>query len=106
MNDDRGRAGGEGRKEVEVETDDGETDGSVRSMRWMRKEDELDGGACGGGRLEKRASRGTRIGPREGLGVRECGDRMMFFAFEREGEIQSRWRELVRGFDASEMRSV
>ena len=34
------------------------------------------------------------IGPREGLGVRECaGDRMMFFAFEREGEIQSRWRE-------------
>ena len=47
MNDDRGRAGGEGRKEVEVETDDGETDGSVRSMRWMRKEDELDGGACG-----------------------------------------------------------
>ena len=45
------------------------------------------------------------IGPREGLGV-ECGDRMMFFAFEREGEIQSRWRELVRGFDASEMRSI
>ena len=44
------------------------------------------------------------IGPREGLGV-ECGDRMMFFAFEREGEIQSRWRELVRGFNASEMRS-
>ena len=93
MNDDRGRAGGEGRKEVEVETDDGETDGSVRSMRWMRKEDELDGGAwwqAGDSGLHAE----LEIGPREGLGVRECaGDRMMFFAFEREGEIQSRWRE-------------
>ena len=95
MNDDRGRAGGEGRKEVEVETDDGETDGSVRSMRWMRKEDELDVGVVvDGWRSGLHAE--LEIGPREGLGV-ECGDRMMFFAFEREREIQSRWRELVRG---------
>ena len=78
MNDDRGRAGGEGRKEVEVETDDGETDGSVRSMRWMRKEDELDGGACGGGWLEIAGfTRNSKSALGKGWVWSVC-DRMMF----------------------------